>query len=266
MPNESKNTAVPNNLTWITGASSGIGLSLSIALAKQGHKIIASARDESVLIELSKSNPNIVPLPCDITDKESVLSAASYIRDNFSKLDRIILNAGTCEYLYFPDPNWVAIRRVMEVNYFGTMNCLESALPLLRASDSQPHIVVVASQVTFAPFPRAEAYGASKAALQYFFGSLRVDMAEENIDVTIVNPGFVDTPLTRLNDFKMPFLLDVESTAMRIVEGLKKRPREITFPRRLKWLLKLSKVMPVTWGKLISKNTSNKNSLPTKKA
>jgi short-subunit dehydrogenase len=265
MQNENKNIAVPNNLTWITGASSGIGLSLTLALANQGHKIIASARDESLLIDLSKSNPNIVPLPCDITDKVSVLSAASYIRKNFLKLDRIILNAGTCEYLDFPDPQWDAIRRVMEVNYFGTINCLESALPLLRASDSQPHVVVVASQVTFAPFPRAEAYGASKAALQYFFSSLQVDMAKENIDVTIVNPGFVDTPLTRLNDFKMPFLLDAEIAAMRIVEGLKKRPREITFPRRLKWLLKLSKVMPVTWGKLISKNASDKNSLPTKK-
>lgn len=261
MPNENRKNTAPNNLCWITGASSGIGLSLTKVLAEQGHRVIASARDESLLNELGKSNPNIIPLPCDITNKASVDSAVNYMRDKFLRPDRIILNAGTCEYLNFPAPQWEEARRVMEVNYFGTINCLESALPLLRASHSQPHIVVVASQVTFSPFPRAEAYGASKAALQYFFSSLRIDLAEENIDITIVNPGFIDTPLTRLNDFKMPFLMDADSAATKIVEGLKKRPREITFPRRLKWLLMLSKIMPVTWEKLLAKNNADKPNL-----
>ena len=89
-------------------------------------------------------------------------------------------------------------------------------------------------------------------------------MADENIDITIVNPGFVDTPLTRLNSFKMPFLMDADSAATRIVNRLEKRPREIIFPRRLKWLLKLSKVMPVTWEKLVSNNEFNEPSMPVK--
>ncbi len=116
------------------------------------------------------------------------------------------MNAGSCEYLDFPDPDWSAVRRVMEVNFFGTVNCVEFVLPLLRAGHGRrPHLVVVASQVTAAPFPRAEAYGASKAALQYFCDSLRLDLAHEQIDVSVINPGFVDTPLTRKNDFEMPF-------------------------------------------------------------
>jgi len=262
MSNQDKNTNIPTNVTWITGASSGLGLKLAQALAKQGDLIIASARDESALDVLSKSTPNIIPLPCDITDKASLLSAATYIRENFSSLDRIILNAGTCEYLNFPDPEWAAIRRVMEVNYFGTISCLEIALPLLRASKSQPHIAVIASQASLAPFPRAEAYGASKAALQYFFDSLRIDMASENIDVTIINPGFVDTPLTRKNNFKMPFLIDAENAAKRITRCIRKHPREINFPRRLKWILMLSNVMPVTWDKLVAINLPSRKPIP----
>ena len=265
MPNENTNMPASSNLTWITGASSGLGLSLALTMAKQGQIVIASARNESALSALSNSAPNIIPLACDITDRASLLSAATYIQDEFSMLDRIILNAGTCEYLDFPEPEWAAIRRVMEVNYFGSINCLELALPLLRASNSQPHIIVIASQVTLAPFPRAEAYGASKAALQYFFDSLRADVAPENIDVTIVNPGFVDTPLTRKNDFKMPFLVDANSAAERIIKGFRKRPREINFPRRLKWMLKLSNLMPVTWDKLISNRTLSSNSASTKR-
>ena len=155
----------------------------------------------------------------------------------------------------FPEPDWPAIRRVMEVNYFGTVNCLETALPLLRESKNErPHIVVVASQVTNAPFPKAEAYGASKAALQYFCSSLRIDLAPENIDVTVVNPGFVDTPLTRQNDFDMPFLMDVDEATRRIIGNLGSRPRNYSFPKRLRALLFLSRLMPRIWQKMVSDN------------
>ena len=189
-----------DKVIWVTGASSGLGRSLALGLAAQGHSVIASARNEEVpeiTGEISVSP--LFALPCDITDEKSVKGCAGEsISAIFTGLDQVILNAGSCEYLDFPDPDWAAVRRVMEVNYFGTINCLQFALPLLRQSAvARPHIVVVASQVTNAPFAKAEAYGASKAALQYFFSSLRIDLAPENIDVSVVNPGFVDTPLTR---------------------------------------------------------------------
>ena len=163
---------------WVTGSSSGLGRSLALGLAAQGHTVIASARNEESLSSLAKLSESIVALPCDITDEKSVQAVLANVSANFAGLDQIILNAGNCEYLEFPSPDWAAIRRVMEVNFFGTINCLQIALPLLRKSTVlRPHIVVVASQVTNAPFAKAEAYGASKAALQYFFDSLRIDLA-----------------------------------------------------------------------------------------
>lgn len=250
---QSKNRHLKSKVIWVTGASSGLGRSLVLLLANQGHQVIASARDEKALQELGALNPNICAMPCDMVDDASLASIQSEMTEKFSAIDQIILNAGTCEYLDFPEPDWLAIRRVMEVNYFGTVNCLKVALPLLRNSDaSRPHIVAIASLVTNAPFPRSEAYGASKAALQYFFDSLRIDLAAENIDVTVVNPGFVDTPLTRKNDFEMPFLMDVDQAANRIIKNIASRPRVYSFPKRLRGLLLISKLFPSLWQKMVS--------------
>ena len=206
---------IEKTTTWITGASSGIGRGIAIALAQQGERVIASARNEQALKDLESQYENIIAVPCDICDEASLSSAKQQIEEMSPALDRVILNAGNCEYLDFPDPDWDAIRRVMEVNFFGTINSVQLALPLLRRSTQRAHIVTVASQVTGAPFPRAEAYGASKAAVQYFFDSLRIDLADEKIDVTLVNPGFVDTPLTRKNNFEMPFLACAGMALMR---------------------------------------------------
>ena len=244
-------------VVWVTGASSGLGRSLALGLAAQGCSVIASARNQESLLSLEKLSDSIVALPCDITDGKSVEAALAKISASFTYLDQVILNAGNCEYLEFPGPDWSAVRRVMEVNYFGTINCLQLALPLLRRSTvARPHIVVVASQVTNAPFAKAGAYGASKAALQYFFSCLRIDLAPENIDVSVVNPGFVDTPLTRKNDFDMPFLMDVDIAANRIIKKISSRPRNYSFPKRLQALLLTSKLMPRVWQKMVSRDSS----------
>ena len=237
---------------WITGASSGLGRSLALDLAGRGHRVFASARNLGELERLAGENANIVAVDCDITDAASLQSAMGQIAQLVPHLDQVILNAGTCEYLDFPEPDWDAVRRVMEINYFGTVNCVHAALPLLRQADGGAHIVAVASQVTAAPFPRAEAYGASKAATQYFFESLRIDLAAEDIDVTIVNPGFVDTPLTRKNDFEMPFLMGADEAAKRIANNIESKPRSYSFPLRLSALLMLSKLLPRLWQKMVA--------------
>jgi NAD(P)-dependent dehydrogenase (short-subunit alcohol dehydrogenase family) len=238
---------------WVTGASSGLGRCLALQLANAGATVIASARNQRALDELAAEQQNIRPLRCDIADPADCEGLAERMAEITSHLDQAILNAGTCEYLDFPDPDWDAVRRVMEVNFFGTVNCVRIALPLLRRSrDGRAHLVVVASQVTAAPFPRAEAYGASKAALQYFFDSLRIDLAGERIDVSVVNPGFVDTPLTRRNDFAMPFLMKAERAAELIINRLKARPRRYGFPIRLSLLLGVSRLFPGLWQRLVS--------------
>ncbi len=245
--------AKTSRVIWITGASSGLGRSLALQLADQGNRVIASARNQAELDKLAAQNTNIVALPCDITDEEAMEALRPLLVEISPTLDQVILNAGNCEYLDFPDPDWSAVRRVMEVNFFGTLNCVKLALPLLRKSNSdRPHVVAVVSQVTAAPFPRAEAYGASKAAMRYFFDSLRMDLAADDIDVTVVNPGFVDTPLTRKNDFPMPFLMQVDEAAERIVKNIAARPRQYSFPLRLSALLSLSKILPGVWQKMVA--------------
>ncbi len=245
--------ASSREVVWITGASSGIGRSLALQFAASGKRVIASARSQEALDSLAAEDDNISAVACDITDAGSLREAIRAISETSPHLDQVVLNAGTCEYLDFPDPDWSAVRRVMEINFFGTVNCIEAALPLLRQSPGgKAHIVAIASQVTAAPFARAEAYGASKAAMQYFFDSLRIDLASEGIDVSVVNPGFVDTPLTQKNDFPMPFLMNVDDAAKRIVSNLKARPRSYSFPLRLSALLSLSKLMPRTWQKMVA--------------
>ena len=245
---------------WVTGASSGLGRSIALQLANRGALVIASARNQQALDELAAQNQNIRALACDITDASACAVLGAQIAAISPHIDQAILNAGSCEYLNFPDPDWTAVRRVMEVNFFGTVNCVELVLPLLRAA-GKPHLVVVASQATAAPFPRAEAYGASKAALQYFCDCLRLDLACEQIDVSVVNPGFVDTPLTRKNDFEMPFLMGVEPAAERIIGKLQGRPRRYSFPLRLSLLLGLSKLAPGLWQRAVAPS-KNDNAAP----
>jgi short-subunit dehydrogenase len=253
-------TEKAEKVIWITGASSGLGRSLALALAARGNPVIASARNQSELERIAALESNIVALPCDITDAAALGAAREAIAGITPHLDQVILNAGTCEYLDFPQPDWKAVRRVMEINFFGTLNCLELALPFLRhGAAERPHIVAIASQVTAAPFPRAEAYGASKAALQYFFDSLRIDLASENIDVTLVNPGFVDTPLTRKNDFEMPFLMHADQAAARIIRNIESRPFSYSFPLRLSALLALSRFMPRLWQKAVATRNDHPN-------
>jgi len=244
--------SLANKVIWITGASSGLGRSLAVILADSGAQVIASARSQQQLEELATLNGNIRPLAIDITDLAACAELPARLAEISPRLDLAVLNAGACEYLDFPEPDWEAVRRVMEVNFFGTVNCVEHALPLLRqCRDNRAHLVVVGSQATAAPFPRAEAYGSSKAALQYFCESLRIDLAHENIDVSVINPGFVDTPLTRQNDFDMPFLMDVEEAARLVAKKIQARPRSYSFPFRLSLLLGISRWLPGLWQKIV---------------
>lgn len=232
---------------WITGASSGIGQELTRLLASKGNRVIASARNRDALHELEEEYVNISGLACDVTDKGSMAAAARELKERFGAINRVVVNAGTCEYLNPDAPDWGMMERVMAVNFFGAVNTVEVALPLLRGNgESAPQIVAISSLVTDVPFPRAEAYGASKAALQYFFESLSVDLAP-GVDVTIVQPGFVDTPLTRSNDFPMPFLQTAEQAARAIFDGMKSREHRVRFPRRLSMLLSASRSSSGLW-------------------
>lgn len=245
---------------WLTGASSGIGAALAQILLQQGHRLAVSARNARALQALAERFPQQVLLaPGDLTDAEQVKAIGERISEHWGGLDTAILNAGTCEYIDAQQFEAAMVERVMRANLFSASYCIEAALPLLRHG-AQPHLVGVGSSVTYLPLPRAEAYGASKAALRYLFETLRIDLAAEGIAVTLVSPGFVDTPLTQQNDFPMPMRWPVDKAARHIAERLDKQPYEIAFPgpfiAALQLLAHLPKGLQLALGKRLAR-TSN---------
>ncbi|MDF0750251.1 SDR family NAD(P)-dependent oxidoreductase [Marinobacter sp. 71-i] len=232
---------------WITGASSGIGEAVARALVEQGHNLIVTGRRQEALDNLKALAPDrITPARADTTGKEELQGIAGSLEAH-GDLNMAILNAGTCEYLDIADYDSDVISNNITTNVVGTARCLDIALPALRrtVAKGQPAtLVIVSSSAWWFPFGRAEGYGASKAALTYFAHSLRADLAQEGIDVVVVSPGFVKTPLTDRNDFPMPFLVSAEDAAGRIVKGLRKGSNEIAFPKRFTWMLKALGALP----------------------
>jgi len=236
---------------WITGAGSGIGAAIALQFASAGHTVLISGRNAERLDEVSRHYPNhILPLVFDVTDETAVATTTAAMESLCPWLDLVILNAGSCEYTDPPALDPAMFRRVMDTNFFGLLNSFNVALPLLRRAPARPHLSGVASMARYVGFPRAEAYGASKAAAAYLLNSLRADFGRW-LDVTVINPGFVTTPMTASNDFPMPFLISAEDAARRIVSGLASRPLSLNFPRRLHWCLRLAQLLPGIWYKHI---------------
>ena len=244
--------AISGETIWISGASSGIGQQLAIQLAEAGNTVIISARNRQTLQTMADEYSNMLALPFDVCDSDNTDAVERQLASMCNHLDRIIINAGNCEYLSIDNPDWSMMERITKVNFFGAVNMLKIALPLLKKSRHRAQIVGVVSLATALPFARAEAYGASKAALQYFLDALRVDLINDNIDVTVINPGFVKTPLTDKNGFAMPFIMSSEQAASRMMSAIGKRPYQYNFPRRLHYLLKLLALFPRFWARYAS--------------
>lgn len=237
------NRPVPS--IWITGASSGIGLALAENLVSAGRPVVITARRREVLAAIHQRLPLAEPLALDISDRESMREIGAYWRKH--PLELAILNAGTCEYLDVARFDADLVERVVRTNVVGTARCVEAALPglrLARAEGRDARLAIVGSSAWWFPFPRAEAYSASKAALASFAHSLRADLAAEGIEVSLISPGFVRTPLTDQNDFAMPFRIGAEEAARIIVRALGRGRREITFPRRFVWTLRALTLLP----------------------
>ena len=230
---------------WLIGASSGIGLALARKLLAQGHRVALSARRSAPLGELAAAYPEQeLVAPCDVTQRADIDTAVRRIDNAFGALDTIIYNAGTCEYIDQGQVDAALVERVMATNFIGLAHCLEAAMPLLRKGE-QAQIAAVSSSAAYLPLPRAEAYGASKAAMNYFLHTLRLDVARHGISVNVICPGFVKTPLTDRNDFAMPCQISAEQAADAIIAGLQRNQKEIHFPRRFTGVLKLLSLLPL---------------------
>nr|WP_272887467.1 SDR family NAD(P)-dependent oxidoreductase [Stutzerimonas stutzeri] len=229
---------------WLTGASSGIGHELARILLAEGHCLALSARRVEPLDAFARRYPGqVLVLSGDLGDIEQVRAMGATIEAQWGALDSVILNAGTCEYIDAGQFEAALLERVMRANVLAVGYCIEVALPLLRQG-VRPHLVGVGSSVTWLPLPRAGAYGASKAALRYLLESLRLDLASEGIDISLVSPGFVDTPLTRRNDFPMPMSWPANKAARHIARCLERRPLHIAFPAPFIAVLRLLSLLP----------------------
>ena len=246
---------------WITGAGSGIGKALALRYATGGHTVIISGRTRDKLDAVSQEAEalagRIIPMVYDVTDDDTTHTSSEL-------LDLVIMNAGACEYIKGQTLDPAMFRRVMDANFFGMINTTNVALPLLRKAPSRPLLAGVCSLAGFIGFPRAEAYAASKAASRYLMHSLHIDFGDF-VDVCAINPGFVETPMTERNDFPMPFLMTADEAADRIQHGLQKRPRELNFPRRLTFALRLAQLSGGLWYTLMGRQRQ-KQSLQRKKS
>lgn len=220
----------------ITGASSGIGAGLAKSWADDGCHVIACGRDPARLATLQQHSPNIRVCSFDMTDREACHQALADCR-----ADLVILCAGTCEYLDGGVVDAALVERVMSTNFLGPVNCLAALQAQLVPGN---RVVLVSSMAHWLPFPRAEAYGASKAALTWFANSLRLDWEPKGIAVSVVSPGFVDTPLTRKNDFSMPGQVSVDSAVKAIRRGLAKGKNQIAFPGGFSLAMRLLSALP----------------------
>ena len=231
---------------WITGASSGIGCSLAKILANSGSLVAVSARRKDKLIELGSLNDNIIPIDLDVGDVAQVKDKYNQIVEKFDDgIDLVILNAGVSKLFSVEDieDRYNDIINTMEINYFGVINCLTAIIPDM-IKRGKGHIAIVASIAGYRGLPNSIAYSPTKAALINLADILKSELTHYGIEVSIINPGFVDTEATKVNNFKMPNLVSTDYAAKKIIQGLNKVKYEIHFPFLLSFKLKLMRLLP----------------------
>jgi len=227
---------------WITGASSGIGYALAERLAGQGDSVAISARSKNKLIELANASPNVTAHPLDVTEHKQVHEVIDAIEAD-GEIDIAVLNAGAWALMDADEMDVDTIRVGIEVNYMGVIYALEKLIPLMKAR-GRGHIAIMASVAGFRGLPRSMAYGPTKAALINLAETLKPELEKFGIHVTVINPGFVDTPATKDNPFPMPDIISADEAARFIAQGLDKQKVEIIFPWRFALIMKTLRMLP----------------------
>ncbi len=228
---------------WVTGASSGIGTELVKQLATTGANIAISARSANKLEELAQEFTNVHAYPLDVIDAEAVANCAGNIENDLGPIDLAIFNAGVSAASTTAKPAAETFKTIIETNFLGVTNGLSAVVPLMSERGSG-HISWVGSLGGYNGLPGAGAYNASKAALLSLAESSRLELKPKGIDLTIINPGFIRTPLTAKNRFPMPLLMEPDVAALKIISGLRVKKFEIIFPWPMAWLTKFLRLMP----------------------
>ncbi|NHZ81010.1 SDR family NAD(P)-dependent oxidoreductase [Massilia sp. CCM 8695] len=228
---------------WIIGASTGIGEAAAHLLLDLGARVAFSARSADRLEQTAAGEPHALALPLDVLDHASVAAACQRIVAAWGGIDLVLIVAGGYNEMRADAIDLAAANRMINLNLRGAFNCLDAALPLL-IKQGAGGIGIVASVAGYGGLPKALVYGPAKAALINLSESLYLDLRPRGIAVYQINPGFVDTPLTAGNDFKMPALMSAADAAYAMVQGIERGAFHIHFPKRYTNSMRLARLLP----------------------
>ena len=221
------------HVCFITGASSGLGRGLAIRLAREGYSIGLAARREALLSEVASqiesTGGTAGVFPCDVSNGEAVVETIRRCEEDLGPVDLLVLNAGMSLNTRIDAFVAAEVEKVLRVNLLGAVYATEAVLPgMLERGRGQ--IVAVSSIAGFAGLPMSAAYSASKAGMTNFFESLRIDLRGSGVDVTVITPGFVRTPMTAHNRHAMPFIMELEPAVEIMAKAIQKTEEEPGFP------------------------------------
>jgi short-subunit dehydrogenase len=243
----------------ITGASSGIGRALALELGKRGARLGLTARRGEELLrlaeEVGRAGGEALALPADVRDPEALKAAAERVRERWGRVDVLVANAGMSTTTAGTRLDAGEVGNVISINVLGVVNSVAAVLPGMLERGAG-HLVAISSLASYRGMPKSGAYSASKAAVSTFFESLRVDLRKSHIDVTTIHPGFIRTPMTAGRKKKLPFLLEPDDAACRIIKAIERRARTYAFPWQLASLVRVLRHMP---GTLYDRLASNSN-------
>ncbi len=247
-------------VVFITGASSGIGSELARELAKHGAILGLLARRidelETLKNECEKLGAKARTFAVDVTDKNALHQAAQQLRDEFGKIDILIANAGIGgNAVHASKLEAEKFAQVVNINLIGAANSVTAVLPQMYER-KRGSLVAISSLAAYGGLPKSASYNASKAGMSAFFESLRIDLMESGVDVTIVHPGFIKTPLTAGRDAKMPFLMELNDAVQIIIRGIEQKKKNIAFPFPLAQLVRLARFFPLSLYDYIIKRNS----------
>ena len=229
---------------WITGGSTGIGKALAIKFASKGWNVAVSARREELLNELSNQYENISAFPLDVTDKQKCAEVFDQIKKKYEDIDICFFSTGTWNPKKEKEIDVEQIEEVFKINFFGTVNTIKAVEQYFR-DRKKGTITIVSSIAGYRGLPNSTGYGPSKSALNNLAESLYFDFKRFGVRVCLVSPGFIKTPMTDKNDFKMPFIKTTDYAANKIYDGLiNKNVFEIHFPKSLTIILKILSFLP----------------------
>lgn len=248
-----------DRVVLVTGASSGIGRALAVELGRRGARLGLTARRAEELLrvadEVGRAGGKALALPADVRDPEAIRAAAERVRAEWGRVDVLIANAGMSTTTAGTRLDAGEASDVISINVLGVVNSVAAVLPGMIERGAG-HLVAISSLASYRGMPKSGAYSASKAAVSTLFESLRVDLRKSGVDVTVIHPGFIRTPMTANRKKKLPFLIEAEDAACRIIRAVERRARTYAFPWQLASLVRVIRHLP---GALYDRLASNSN-------